>query len=382
MKIIIGGVVSLRPFAPGFAWDWLQLADGLRRLGHDVYYVEEVEPQWCVDENGQPCAFEQSTNRELFGTCMRRFGFAERACQIFNRGEATRGMSRTDITTVAKESDLLINISGHVKSDFIVSGVKRRAYFDQDPVYTQLWCGEYGKDIGLRQHDAFLTVGLNIGTPASPIPDCGFKWHGVLPAVVLDHWASTIDSSCRRFTTIASWSGYRDLCFGGEWYGGKSGEFRRFASLPHESGQECEVAMRRHHDDEDGSRLLREGGWILSEATRINDLDSYQSFIAQSRAEIGIAKNSYVKARSGWFSDRASHYLASGKPVLTQATGFERHLPVGRGILAFSTMEEAVEGITAINADYDGHCRAARDFAREYLDYRRVLPTMLEACMT
>jgi hypothetical protein len=312
---------------------------------------------------------------------MRRFGFAERACQIYNRGEATRGMSRADITIIAKESDLLINISGHVKSDFIVSGVKRRAYFDQDPVYTQLWCAEYGKDIGLGKHDAFLTVGLNIGMPASPIPHCGLQGHAVRPAVVLDHWPLTIDSSCRRFTTIASWSGYRDLCFRGEWYGDKSREFRRFATLPRESRQDCEVAMRRHHNDEDGSRLLREGGWILSEATRIDNLDNYQRFIAQSRAEIGIAKNSYVKARSAWFSDRASHYLASGKPVLAQATGFEHHLPVGRGILAFSSMEEAVAGMAAINADYDGHSRAARAFAQEHLDYRKVLPPILEACM-
>ena len=115
-------------------------------------------------------------------------------------------------------------------------------------------------------------------------------------------------------------------------------------------------------------------------ASQITTLPDYQSYIAQSRAEIGVAKDAYVKGNSGWFSDRSAHYLASGKPVLAQSTGFERYLPVGQGLITFSTMEEAVASISAINQDYEAHCLAAREFAQEYLDYRKVLPKMLEAC--
>jgi len=125
---------------------------------------------------------------------------------------------------------------------------------------------------------------------------------------------------------------------------------------------------------------LRANGWTLSDANRIGDLAGYQRYIAASRAEIGIAKNAYVRGRSGWFSDRAAHYLASGKPVLAQATGFERCLPAGQGLLAFETMEDAVKGVDAINRDYEAHSRAARQLAEEVLDYRKVLPKLLNDC--
>jgi hypothetical protein len=310
---------------------------------------------------------------------MERFGFWENACQVFNGGEATYGMSRGDLVRAA-DGALLVNISGHLKAEFVFEAAARRAYVDQDPVYTQLWRSEYGKELSLGAHDVFFTVGLNIGTPHSPIPDCGIKWHPMLPPVVTDYWPFSIDTSSRRLTTIASWAGYSDLCYGGEWYGAKAAEFERFARLPVESGQECEVAMRRHERDECGVQLLRDGGWTVTDARRLNDLDVYQQYIARSRGEIGIAKNAYVKGRSGWFSDRASHYLASGKPVLAQGTGFERHVSTGRGIIAFNSMAEAIEGIAAINGDYEAHCRAARAFAEEHLQYSRVLPPMLDAC--
>jgi hypothetical protein len=380
MRVIVAGVVSLSPFSPGFVWDWAHIAVGLQRLGHDVYYVEEVEPKWCVDARGRPCAFDDSVNRELFRSGMERFGLMGRACQLYNRGEASLGMSVDALAAVAREADLLINISGHAKSDLVLGAVRRRAYVDQDPVYTQLWVAEYGKELNLRAHDVFFTVGLNIGTPYSPIPDGGIHWHGMLPPVVLDYWPVCVDAGCERFTTIASWAGYSDLCHRGEWYGAKGEEFRRFAALPRRVDQALEVAMRRHDRDEEGVRLLRESGWVVTDANRICDLDSYQAYIASSRAEIGIAKNAYVKGRSGWFSDRASHYLAAGKPVLAQSTGFEHRLPTGRGLLTFETLEEARDGICRINADYAAHCRAARGFAQEHLGYDKVIPRMLDEC--
>ena len=129
-----------------------------------------------------------------------------------------------------------------------------------------------------------------------------------------------------------------------------------------------------------GITLLREKGWFVSNASQIGNLSGYQGYISRSRAEIGIAKNAYVKGRSGWFSDRAAHYLASGRPVLAQATGFEEHLPTGRGLLSFETLDDAAAGVEEIDRDYKSHCRAAREFAEEYLDYRKLLPKMLETC--
>jgi hypothetical protein len=380
MKIIIGAVISVPPYAPGFAWHWLQYAAGFQQLGHEVFYLEEVAPAWCIDEAGRPCDFAHSINRRLFQASMKRVGLMDRACQIYDHGQATFGLSRASLERLAKEADLLINMSGHIKTLFILDNVKRRVYVDQDPVYTQLWYAEYGQDVNFGQHDLFFSVGLNIGTPYTPIPDCGLNWHHTLPPVVLEHWPFAINPSSSRFTTIASWGGHGDLQYRGEWYRSKYAEFRRFAELPGQAKQEFEIALRRHREDDPGVQLLRANGWFLREAIQIADLDAYLGYIQESRAEIGIAKHAYVKGCSGWFSDRAAHYLASGKPVLAQATGFERHVPTGQGLLTFVSVEEAVTGVEEINRNYATHCRAARSFAAEYLDYRVTLPKMLEIC--
>jgi hypothetical protein len=322
---------------------------------------------------------EQSVNRQVFQDLMRRFQLEECACQIYNGGEATAGMSRQSLVRWAKEADLLINISGHVRAEDVLSNVKRRAYLDQDPVFTQLWKAAYrSKTLNLERHDVFLTVGLNIGTPCSHIPDCGLSWRHTLPPVVVDCWPDRADSKRSRFTTIASWSGFSDLSYRGEWYQSKYVEFVRFAGLPKRVTQEFQVALKDYREQDEGIRLLRENGWVLSRAGDIADLEGYQEFISQSRAEIGIAQNAYVKGRSGWFSDRTGQYLASGRPALLESTGF--HLPVGDGVLTFSTMEEAIAGVEAINCKYEHHCRAAREFATEYLDSTKVLPRILELC--
>jgi hypothetical protein len=198
----------------------------------------------------------------------------------------------------------------------------------------------------------------------------------------MEFWPVCSSTSCSPFTTVASWtSNYGDLYYEGELYRSKYEEFKRFAELPRKTEQELEVALRRHHHDDESIQLLKANGWRVTEASQlVAGLPGYQSYIARSRAEISIAKNAYVKGNSGWFSDRSACYLASGKPVLAQSTGFERCLPVGQGLVTFGGIEEAVAGINAINQDYEAHCLAAREFAREYLDYRKVLPKMLEAC--
>jgi len=106
-------------------------------------------------------------------------------------------------------------------------------------------------------------------------------------------------------------------------------------------------------------------------------VDRYRAYIRGSRGEFSIAKNAYVRSRSGWFSDRSASYLASGKPVLLQDTGFGDWLPTGQGLLSFATLDQAVEGLARINADYEAHCRAARRLAEEYFDSDRALSSLL-----
>jgi hypothetical protein len=383
MRIIIGSVISAPPFSPGMALNWMQHAVGFERLGHEVHYVEEVAPDLCVDAQGVPCPLAASENQRLFRDTMDRFGLLGRACLIHGAGEATFGMSLGGLADACRGADLLINISGHVKAPLVLEGVRRRVYFDQDPVYTQLWRAEYGETWNFDEHDVFLTVGLNIGTPQTDIPDCDREWRYALPPIVPQLWPDEPAPADGAFTTIASWWGdLYQLRFRGEWYGTKAEEFKRFASLARRVPARFEVALKKHESDDQGVRLLNDHGWTVTAASRIADIDSYRSYIVGSRAEIGIAKNAYVRARSGWFSDRTAHYLAQGRPALVQSTGFERHLPTGAGLLTFATLDEAAEGAERILRDYEAHARAAREIARGYLDYRKVLPKLLADCMS
>ncbi|SCL32267.1 hypothetical protein GA0070624_4432 [Micromonospora rhizosphaerae] len=383
LRIVFGEVMSRIPFSAGMAWSWMQWAVGLRRLGHEVIYVEELRTDRCIDEHGEPCPPEMSLNREFFLATMRRFGFEGSSWQIDRHGAPIAG-SRDDLHRQLAGADLLINMTGHIRADSVLEQARHRVYIDLDPVYTQLWHAEYGKGekLGIDRHDAFATVGLNIGTPASEIPSCGLEWRHVLPPVVPDMWTGPEAASDGRFTTIASWESFADLVYDGQWYRGKRASFERLAELPSRiPGQELELALRRQTSDDE--LLAKKQGWHVVDAGRVaGDLDSYHDYVTASRGEIGIAKDAYIRARSGWFSDRSAHYLAAGRPVVAQATGAEDHLPTGTGLLVFDTCESAAEAIEDVNGAYEAHCRGAREIAAEYLDYRRVLPPFLEACLS
>jgi hypothetical protein len=380
MRIVVAGMLSLPPFSPGTAWDRLQYVLGLRSLAHEVLFVEEVESAWCRDRGGRQCPYERSVNRERFHRTMADFGLLDRSCQLYEDGRATAGLGLSELTKALQGADLLINISGHAKSELVLGGVQRRAYLDQDPVYTQLWVAEYGADLGLNHHDVLFTVGTNIGTEASDIPTTGLRWHHTLPPVALDHWTATEPAS-GRFTTVASWGRYGDLNYRGRSFRGKQSEFRRFADLPRRSGREFEVALANAGDHPEDASRIEQGGWTIRDAATLADLEAYRRHLAASRAEIGITKGAYVEGRAGWIGDRSCHYLASARPVLLQSTGIEHTVPAGRGLLTFSDLDEAIEGVEAIERDHAAHCRAARGLAEEFFDARRVLTDLVETAM-
>ncbi len=381
MKIFIAGLLSQYNYSPGSAWYRMQFASGLKRLGHDVFWIEEIGASWCRGTYGQKSPYRQSLHPERFRYTLEHFDLFETSCQIYNEGEDTTGLSMKSFMELATDADLLINFSGDLKTDSLLEIFKRRVYMDVDPVYTQLWHSEYKSDLKFQLHDVFFTRGLNIGTEFSPIPDCGLRWNTTLPPVVLDYWpVSDYDPECRSFTSVASWTGNSDLQYRDEWYRSKYAEFPRFAELPEQSGQEFEIVMRNWDPENAEIQRMKEKGWVLLPGSEIADLAKYQKFISDSRAEFGIAKQAYIKSNSGWFSERSSHYLASGKPVLIQNTGFDRVLPTGEGLLSFNTFEEALRGIEVINDDYEKHSRSARRFAEEYLDHRKVLPRFLDLC--
>ena len=377
----MAAVVSRHPYVPGSVWNRFNYVSGLRALGHEVFFVEEVGSGWRVDASGQACDFDRSINRRHFAYTVREFGLDGRACQLHEGDDRTEGLARKDIEAVCNRADLLLNFSGHAKSDLVMAGVRRRAYIDQDPVYTQLWQAEYGADLGFARHDVFFSVGLNIGSPRSPIPSCGLRWHPQLPPVDLKRWPMRPIAGTPTFTSVASLGGYRDLCYRGVQYSSKHAEFERLAALPLRASLPFQIAVRPDAFPRSLIDDMRQGGWRISDAARLSDLDAYQQFIACSGAEICVAKGAYVHSHSGWLSDRSGHYLASGKPVLAQATGFEEVLPVGEGLIPFEGIDGAIAGAQAIASDYPKHCRAARDFAEKHLAAPRVMAGLIKkAC--
>src|SRR5262249_32146053 len=233
----------------------------------------------------------------------------------------------------------------------------------------------------LGDYHVHFSYGANIGRPGCTIPSCGIDWLWAAPPVVSEIWQGAMPAADAPLTTVANWSSYGGLMYEGQHYGQKDEEFLRLLGLPRRTPQRLELALSGAQTE---FERLRAAGWSVRDAGEevSTDVATYRSYIAGSRAEFSVAKNAYVKTHSGWFSDRSVCYLASGLPVILQDTGFSDSIPVGRGLLAFSTADEALDCIAKVNADYDGHRLAARDIAERFFDHRVVLPRLLDAALT
>jgi hypothetical protein len=256
--------------------------------------------------------------------------------------------------------------------------IPARALIDIDPVFTHIdrLTDSVARDLAL-EHTAFLSYGENFGSSRSAIPDDGLPWQATRPPIVLDAWPATPGSAQARFTTVMQWNSYpaREYC--GLLYGMKSDSFAPYADLPMRVGNILELAMPGAL--EATPTLLQGRGWELRDPRETaRDPWAYQRYIRDSKAEFSVAKHGYVFSRSGWFSDRSACYLASGRPVVTQETGFSDWLQSAGGVIPFDTPEEALAGIEEVNGRYEFHCRAARGVAEEYFDARKVLTELLE----
>jgi hypothetical protein len=257
-----------------------------------------------------------------------------------------------------------------------LEGIHPRIFIDQDPGYTQLWSEMHGPEHIVGRHDLYFTVGVNVGTDRSLLPTNGLRWEATWNPVVTDWWP--LDAPLRRahWTTVADWWGQPYLEFGGQVLGPKREEFMKFITVPAESRAKIELALDIPPDDADLA-VLHAHGWDVSSPALVESVAEYRDWVSGSLGEFSCTKGVYVGTRSGWFSDRSAAYLACGRPVILQDTGFSDVLPTGEGLLTFRTIEEAVAAIEAVGADYRRHARAARQLAREYFDSSVVLPRLL-----
>jgi hypothetical protein len=381
MKIIVGGNLTDWMLTRIGNFDLLMaFVCGLKRLGHETYLMGNVELKHCRDADGRPVSFQQWEGKQRFETLTRYYGVWPHCCLIYNGGEATHGMSFSEAITVAKAEAVLLNNSGKFANPEILQNVRCKVFIDGDPAQTQAEQQEGQIDHGLDRHHYFFTVGLNVGKAGCDIPTCNRPWRPFVYPVFLPHWPARISEQCRRFTTISKWSTSHRFTLNGRHSGQKSDSWLTFIELPKKTRQELEIALRIDPSWANDIKAFRDNGWILSDPRQLRTLEDLRNYCGNSRAEFSVAKHFYVEFHTGWFGDRSARYLASGKPVLVQSTGIEDHLPVGKGLLTFKTMDEAVAGIESINKDYLAHCRAARAIAEEHFDSDKVLSRMLKQC--
>ncbi|MGH9135747.1 MAG: glycosyltransferase family protein [Acidimicrobiales bacterium] len=360
--LIFSGMIAATPGQGGATWAVLQYLLGFRALGWDVWFVEPAQPDGAA----------------YCEAVMRQFGFDDRWVLVGPDG-GIHGCTRNELDRAAGRADVLVNVSGMLTDPHVLDRVPTRVYLDLDPTFVQLWHAVEGVDMRFDAHTQFVTIADTVGAPESPIPACGRSWISTLPPVVLDEWPVAERLDHDALTTVAHWRGYGSIHHDGVHYGQKAHSLRPLLDLPTRTPARFLLALGIHPDETADLDALDANGWErVDPATVAATPDDYRRFVAGSKAELGIAKQGYIVSNSGWFSDRSACYLASGRPVVAQDTGFGRRLPTGKGLFAFRDADDAVAAIDELNGDYERHRAAAREIAETYLDARIVLRSLLE----
>jgi hypothetical protein len=347
----------------GHAMHVLQILEGLRRLGHDVLFLEYLD--------GPPSA----ESARSFASLVAGWWDLERAALLDGTtGVSHAGVSSAAVRAFADGADGVLTLAAHYRSEAwpLLENVRPRLLLEQDPGYTHLWAADDEPADIFGVHDLYFTVGANVGSERSAIPTCGIEWHPLWPPVVLDWWSRAARLATDRFTTIGAWRDYGYLEFEGRTLGPKVDEFEAFLDLPARAGEPLELVLAIEPDDPDHERLL-DHGWLLRYPETVATPALYRDYVCGSLAEFSCAKGGYVGTRSGWFSDRSACYLAAGRPVVLQSTGFEDLLPSGSGAIAVTTADEAAAAMAEVRGDYARHAAAARELAREFFDAERLL---------
>jgi len=381
LKIVLLGIMSRMPFG-GLVWGTIQYIVGLNRLGHDVYYVEAhgSTPRMFIEAgNGDAWA----GGADYINGVMQRLDLGHRwAFHAVHDGRRF-GMSAAQLTELYASADLIINLHGATRPLDEHYATGRLVFLDTDPGEAQIEADRHNPPMleALGHHRAFFTWALNYGRPDCGLPvTAPFDFRPTPPPIVPDFWeTSSGNGAGPLMTTVGNWrQDGCDVAYRGDVYRwSKHHEFAKVIDLPKRTTQPFELSLARCTEAD--RSLLEQHGWRVRDATFSRDLDAYRNYIIGSRAEFTVAKDLNVRLRSGWFSERSASYLAAGRPVITQDTGFGNVLPTGEGLFPFSTAEEALEAVAQISADYTRHSRAARRIAREYFGYDVVLPKLLES---
>ena len=376
MATIIFGTYMVRYPLAGSLSSKLQWIVGFQRLGHDVYVVEKSGgANACYDPVRRMVSDDCSHGIAVTRDLLRRFDLGEKWCFVDAAGHY-HGMPQRTVRDVFAAADVYIDYGAHGLWRDEAAAAATRVYLDGEPGFRQMKMAISGADAGdMNNFDHYFTVGRNVGTERSTIPTAGRLWkHAWSPVVVELFAAIPAPPPNGPFTTIMNWQSHGRLAYQGTTYGQKDNEFPKFIELPGLVDAAMEVAVSGSVPRAELARF----GWRVSRAqAATSSYDAFVDYIARSAGEFSVCKNVFVATNSGWFSDRSAAYLAAGRPVVMQETGFSSHLPCGAGLFAVNTLDEAVDAINAIRGDSARHSAAARDIAKAHLDASVVLRPLL-----
>lgn len=397
LNIVVVGTLASDPYA-GMAWMHMQIVVGLLRLGHNAYYFETTSTWPHNPKLGMRVDNTQYAIPYLKDIA-ERFGIAERwayRCS-FSQNKEWIGLNKIKAEALLANADFVFNVSAATKFEEEELKIGRLVYFGTDPVYHEIKYAEGDEEVRrfIDKHNDIVTYGENIGNPDCPIPPLPRLKSKTRQAILIDYWKNG-DPAKNEFTTVGNWKqGGRDLIFNGETYfWSKHHEFLKFIDLPKRTNQPIELAMNlakpetiKHGEGTsvpalglatDEYSMLTSNGWKLVDAPAFTvNPWHYKDYIISSRGEFTFAKDQNIRLKSGWFSERSACYLAAGRPVITQDTGFGCKLPTGEGLFAFNTMDQILAAFDSINSNYKKHSKAAADIAEEYFKAETVLENVL-----
>ncbi len=383
MRVVVTGLAATYPLG-GVSWDYLAYVDGFRRIGCEVLYLEDTGG-WFYQPAAETFTDDPAANLAYLEAALARIDAGDLAWAVRAPDGAMHGPAATMVSAFCRGAELFLNVSGSCWLRDEYRGARRTAYLDTDPGFTQATLQAVDRDTAnddqrfsaalIRGHDRFLTYGEAIDDPACAVPRCGLAWTPTRQPLVLDRWRVEPPPTGAPYTTVMSWAhGRAAPVIDGIERAGKDAEMLRFLDLPRRTGLPFELAV----GGEPPRDLLAAHGWRIVEAwPRSRTMDVYQDYLRASRGEWSVAKQVYVGLRSGWFSTRSAAYLASGRPVVVQDTGWSAIYPTGDGLFAFTTVEQAAAALATIEADYARHAEAARAVAERELDAERVLAQLL-----
>ena len=382
-RIVVMGFMGGMPIA-GVVWQHVHYVVGLQRLGHEVYYIEDsarlpYNPEtFEVNEE-----FDYAAN--ILGRLAGEFEFENRwaYCARYLKTNPTAGLSLKKIRQLYRDADAILNICGTQEFNDDLLKSNRIIYVESDPGVEQIKIDKGLKPTAeyLRRHHALFTFGENVGTKTFSVPLHGFKWHATRQPIVTDLWnTNRAPKRAAVFTSIANWStsGLKDIVWRKRKYlWSKSREFLRFVAAPKRARETFELAT--NISETRTRKKFERNGWRLVSPLQMSvDYWLYRDYIQRSKGEFTVAKDQYVRLNTGWFSDRSACYLAAGRPVITQETGFTKNYGGEAGLLAFRSVDDIAEAVKMINADYKKHSGAARQIAREVFEAEKVLKSLLD----